>query len=229
MMRSIGLALLAGALLAAGCHRRPAAPLKVMPANDTERTLYALGDSLGFSVSGFYPTPREAEVIAQGLIDHLTRARTQVDLGPTLPQVDKLVEARRAAKQKQIETMSRAFLDGEAQKPGAVKLPSGLVFRALRPGTGAAPDPSGHVRVHYVASFPEGTVFDSTVQRGRPTDLDLGKQLPCVQEGIGRMHAGERATFACPPELAYQDAGMAPNVPPRATVVYDVELLEVLQ
>src|SRR5689334_17587678 len=86
-----------------------------------------------------------------------------------------------------------SFLDSAAREPGAVRTPSGLIMRTLRPGSGGSPGPTDRVKVHYHGTLTDGTVVDSSVQRGMPAEFPLDRVIPCWTEGIQRMKPGEKA------------------------------------
>jgi len=83
------------------------------------------------------------------------------------------------------------------------------------------------VRVHYHGTLTDGTVFDSSVQRGQPAEFPLNQVIPCWTEGVQRMKVGEKARLVCPSEVAYGDRGAPPNIPGGATLIFDVELLSI--
>jgi FKBP-type peptidyl-prolyl cis-trans isomerase len=85
------------------------------------------------------------------------------------------------------------------------------------------------VKVHYEGSFIDGTVFDSSLQRGEPIKFPLTQVIKCWTEGLQRMKVGEKAKLVCPPGIAYGDRGRPPQVPPGSTLVFEVELLEIVQ
>jgi FKBP-type peptidyl-prolyl cis-trans isomerase FkpA len=102
---------------------------------------------------------------------------------------------------------------------------SGLVITHLVEGTGAAPGPTDMVEVHYHGTFPDGKVFDSSVERGTPAKFPLNRVIPCWTEGVGMMKVGGKAKLECPPDIAYGAAGAPPRIPPSATLLFEVELL----
>lgn len=116
-----------------------------------------------------------------------------------------------------------------AKEPGAVVTKSGLVYRALKEGSGAAPSASDAVRVHYKGTFPDGRVFDSSYQRGQPAEFPLNRVIPCWTEGVQRMKPGGKAKLTCPPAIAYGERGAGGVIPPNATLTFEIELLEVLR
>lgn len=92
-------------------------------------------------------------------------------------------------------------------------------------GTGESPKPTDRVRVHYHGTFPDGKVFDSSVERGQPAMFPLNRVIPCWTQGVGQMKVGGKAKLVCPPELAYGAQGAPPRIPPDATLHFEVELL----
>lgn len=139
-----------------------------------------------------------------------------------------------AAKETPVAALAREkargkeFLEKAAQEEGAVRTKSGFVYVELSKGTGVRPWASNTVKVHYVGSLVDGTVFDSSVARGEPAVFPLKSVIQCWTEGLQRMKAGGKAKLVCPAEVAYGDGGMPPKVPGGATLVFEVELLEVV-
>jgi FKBP-type peptidyl-prolyl cis-trans isomerase FkpA len=105
--------------------------------------------------------------------------------------------------------------------------PGGLQVVHEREGTGRSPSPSDVVEVHYHGTFPDGQVFDSSVERGEPARFPLNRVIPCWTQGLQQMKVGGKAKLTCPPELAYGAAGAPPTIPPNATLVFEVELLAI--
>lgn len=113
-----------------------------------------------------------------------------------------------------------------AKEPGAITLPSGLVYRTITRGTGVSPAATDKVTVHYTGKFIDGTTFDSSVNRG-PATFPLTGVIACWTEGLQKMYVGETASLGCPSNLAYGDKGRPGPIPPGATLMFEVELLEV--
>jgi FKBP-type peptidyl-prolyl cis-trans isomerase FkpA len=116
-------------------------------------------------------------------------------------------------------------LEQAAAEKGAVKTESGLVYRALKEGTGASPKDTDTVRVHYRGTLPDGKEFDSSLARGQPAEFPLNRVIKCWTEGVQKMKVGGRAKLTCPPALAYGERGAGSAVPPNATLIFEVELL----
>ena len=118
-----------------------------------------------------------------------------------------------------------AVLAKAAAEKGAVKTDSGLVYRSLKDGTGAAPSATDVVKVHYRGTFPDGREFDSSIARGQPAEFPLNRVIKCWTEGVQRMKVGGKARLTCPAGIAYGDKGAGNVIPPNATLLFDVELL----
>ncbi|MDZ7937137.1 MAG: FKBP-type peptidyl-prolyl cis-trans isomerase [Rhodoferax sp.] len=112
-----------------------------------------------------------------------------------------------------------------AKEPGAVVSSTGLVYRALKEGSGASPKASDTVKVHYRGTFPDGREFDSSYKRGEPISFPLSGVIPCWTEGVQRMKVGGKAKLTCPPQIAYGARGAGGVIPPNATLLFEVELL----
>jgi len=104
---------------------------------------------------------------------------------------------------------------------------SGLVFTEVAAGTGASPTATDRVRVHYHGTFPNGRVFDSSMDRGEPAVFPLNRVIPCWTEALQLMKVGGKAKLECPPEIAYGSRGAPPRVPANATLHFDVELIAI--
>ncbi len=121
----------------------------------------------------------------------------------------------------------KAYLDKAAQKPGAVKTDSGLVYRELRAGSGESPKASDTVTVNYRGTLVDGTEFDSSYKRNQPAQFPLSGVIPCWTEGVQKMKVGGKSELVCPASIAYGDRGSPPVIPGGATLIFEVELLKI--
>ena len=120
-----------------------------------------------------------------------------------------------------------AVLAAAAKEPGATQTASGLVYRALKDGSGASPKATDLVKVHYKGTFPDGREFDSSYKRNEPTEFPLNQVIPCWTEGVQRMKVGGKAKLTCPSTIAYGARGAGNVIPPNATLLFEVELLAI--
>jgi FKBP-type peptidyl-prolyl cis-trans isomerase FkpA len=113
-----------------------------------------------------------------------------------------------------------------AAKP--VTTASGLVYESLKEGSGASPAATDTVRVHYRGTLPDGKEFDSSYRRGQPAEFPLNRVIKCWTEGVQMMKPGGKARLTCPPAIAYGERGAGGGViPPNATLLFEVELLDI--
>jgi len=117
-----------------------------------------------------------------------------------------------------------AFLAANAKKDGVKTTASGLQYKVIKAGTGATPKASDEVKVHYHGTLIDGTVFDSSVQRGEPISFPLNGVIAGWTEGLQLMKVGDKFQFAIPSALAYGEQGSGP-IGPNSTLIFEVELL----
>ena len=120
------------------------------------------------------------------------------------------------------------FLAKAASEKGATKTESGIVITTIKPGTGAVPKATDTVKVHYHGTLADGTVFDSSIKRGEPATFPLNKVIKCWTEGVQQIKVGGKSRLVCPSNLAYGDGGSPPIIKPGSTLVFEVELLEIV-
>ena len=121
---------------------------------------------------------------------------------------------------------NKAILDRAAAEEGAVRTESGLVFRELKAGYGPRPEARNRVQVHYEGRLSDGTIFDSSYQRGTPAEFQLSGVIPGWTEGLQRLRGGGEAKLTVPPDLAYGRKGAGGGkIPPCSVLIFRVELL----
>lgn len=191
------------------------------PASEDEKTLYALGVSLGRDLSGFALTAEELQILQRGLADSIAGTAPEIDPKEYGPKIQALAKSRQA----QADT---ATLERAAREPGAVKLPSGVIYRETQAGTGKSPRAADTVKVHYEGRLTNGTVFDSSARRGIPVEFPLNGVIPCWTQGVAKMKVGGKARLTCPGNTAYGERPPpGSRIPPNAVLVFDVELVDI--
>jgi FKBP-type peptidyl-prolyl cis-trans isomerase len=170
----------------------------------------------------------DLRLVEQGLADGALGRGAEVPMETFGPRIDELLKARLAVVTEEEKRGGAAFLAEAAQRPGAIRTESGLVFQELQPGSGAAPAATDVVKIHYHGTFRDGRVFDSSVEAKQPATFQLDGVVPCFSQGVQQMKVGGKARLVCPPELAYGERGAPPGIPPGATLVFEVELLEIV-
>ncbi len=199
------------------------------PLTEDQKTLYALGVLMSQSLSTFELKPEELVQVQKGLADGVGGVKSDVKAEEYIPKVQALQQARMAVVAEKASAAGIAFLDNAAKEAGATKTASGMVIKQTKPGTGASPAAADQVKVHYEGRLIDGKVFDSSIARGEPATFPLSGVIACWTEGVQTMKVGGKAQLVCPANLAYGANGSPPTIPPQATLVFDVELLEIVK
>jgi FKBP-type peptidyl-prolyl cis-trans isomerase FkpA len=199
------------------------------PLTEDQKTLYALGVLMSQSLTTFDLKPEELVQVQKGLADGVGGVKSDIKAEEYIPKVQALQQARMAVVAEKAAAAGNAFLDNAAKEPGVTKTASGMLIKQTKPGTGASPAASDQVKVHYEGRLIDGKVFDSSIARGEPATFPLSGVIACWTEGVQTMKVGGKAQLICPANLAYGANGSPPTIPPQATLVFDVELLEIVK
>jgi FKBP-type peptidyl-prolyl cis-trans isomerase FkpA len=223
------LILISAVVLTAGCNA--ASPQAKAPEVTTEeqKTLYALGFAVAENLKPFNLTAQELEVVKAGFVDSALQKKAVVQPQEYFPKIRELQTTRMAATATREKEAGQAFLTKAAAEQGATKLPSGVIISTMKEGTGASPAATDTVKVHYHGTLTSGKVFDSSVERKEPATFPLNGVIPCWTEGVQKMKVGGKSKLVCPPDLAYGDRGAPPDIAPGSTLVFEVELLEIVK
>jgi len=195
---------------------------------EDQKTLYFLGKAVSSKIKQFDFSAEESKYVIMGFSEALAGTTSKVDdtYGAKLNEYLGKKQEAIVAKQKD---SAKPFLEKMSKETGAEKLPSGVVYIPVKEGTGLMPKASDMVKVHYHGTFPDGKVFDSSVDRGTPAEFPLSGVIPCWTEGVQKIKVGGKAKLVCPSDTAYGDQGAGGAIPGGATLVFDVELLEILK
>jgi FKBP-type peptidyl-prolyl cis-trans isomerase FkpA/FKBP-type peptidyl-prolyl cis-trans isomerase FklB len=199
------------------------------PANDEQKTLYALGLAISQSLTPFSLSEGELEFVKAGMADGVLNRKARVDFQAFAPKVQQLQKARASMLAEKEKKIGEAFIAKAAAEKGSTKTASGIVITTIKEGKGDKPKESDTVKVHYHGTLTDGTVFDSSVQRGEPATFPLGQVVPCWTEAVQQIKVGGKSRLVCPANLAYGDRGAPPKIKPGATLVFEVELLEIVK
>ena len=199
------------------------------PTTDDEKAFYSIGTSMARQLESLKPiSEREMALIVDGIKDSLAGGTLAVEQREGAAFVRALVTARQKQALEIEEKASAEFARSEAAKSGAKTTESGLVITVIEEGTGEQPKATDKVRVHYHGTLRDGSVFDSSVDRGQPAEFPLNRVIPCWTEGVAMMKAGGKSTLICPASIAYGDKGR-PGIPGGAALKFEVELIEILK
>ena len=214
-------------LLACNGQEVNSTPAKVE--TEEEKVLYALGLAIAQnSLEPFRGQFSDAEIamVMQGFADAVKGGEPIVSLEEFGPKINPMLQERLQRVQAQAAAEGEAFREKAAREEDAVQTASGLIFKELTAGTGASPQATDRVKVHYHGSLIDGTVFDSSVERGEPVTFALDQVVKGWTEGLQMMKVGGKAVLTIPPELAYGPGGRA-GIPANATLIFEVELLSI--
>lgn len=199
------------------------------PKSDDDKKIYAVAYETGKKLQIFQLTDGELAVFRKGLNDGLKDAKSEVDVRQQLVGISELIQKRSAQYAEKEKKESEGFLAKEGKEANTEKTPSGLLYRETKAGTGPTPVASDKVKVHYHGTLRDGTVFDSSRDRGTPATFPLNGVIPCWTEGVQKMKVGGTAIFVCPADIAYKDRGAPPNIKPGAALKFEVELIEIVK
>ena len=198
-----------------------------------DRTSYSMGLVFGQRLQADLPNLKMKTFI-QGMQDGYDKNAKPLMSEKEVHQT--LAEFHKEQRKKQVEMFKKAaaenkkksdaFLAANAKKPGVKTTKTGLEYKVEKAGTGPKPKPGDEVTVHYTGELIDGTVFDSSRQRGKPVTFQLGDVIPGWKEGLQLMHEGARYKFYIPPKLAYGEGGNR-TIGPNEALIFDVELLKV--
>ena len=219
-----GLLLLLPAVLMAQTPPKPAAASTSM--TDDEKIVYSVGLSISRSLASLDLSPAELELVKKALSD-AAAGKPAVDLETWGPKIQGLAQARASRLADREKAASKGYLEKAAAEPGAVKTESGLIYKETKAGTGESPKATDTVKVHYRGTLTNGTEFDSSYKRNEPAEFGLNQVIKCWTEGVQKMKAGGKATLVCPSDIAYGDGGHPPTIPGGATLVFEIELLNI--
>lgn len=189
---------------------------------------YALGLNIGTGLKADNIIP-DMEAFAQGILDILNDAQPRFSLEEAYQifndEYNMLAEERELVnKQAEIE-----FLAENSKKPGINITGSGLQYEVITEGNGPKPTAADRVRVHYEGALTDGSVFDSSYSRGEPIEFSLGGVIPGWTEGLQLMSEGSKYRLFIPSDLGYGPQGAGGQIPPYSTLVFEVELLGIIQ
>jgi FKBP-type peptidyl-prolyl cis-trans isomerase FkpA len=195
--------------------------------DDEPNIFYVLGVSLAQSLKSFYLEEGELKQVIGGLEAGLAGEASELNPRDYMTQITELQRERQASVAAVEKQASETFIADAAKKPGAIKSDSGMIMITLTEGSGASPEPTDTVKVHYHGTLRNGSVFDSSVERGEPANFPLNRVIPCWTEGVGTMKVGGKAELICPSDIAYGDRGHPPRIPGGAALVFEVELIDI--
>lgn len=200
-----------------------------------DKVSYALGLGIGRQLSQMGADNLDIDDFAKAIKDILAGKKPEIDDAEAQTLVKDFFEkqeakqrAAAAEKFKETKEKGEAYLAENAKKEGVVTLPSGLQYQVIKEGNGRRPKATDKVKCHYEGMLLDGTLFDSSIQRGEPATFPLNGVIKGWTEGLQLMQEGAKYRFFIPYHLGYGENGAGASIPPFAALVFDVELIEVV-
>jgi FKBP-type peptidyl-prolyl cis-trans isomerase FklB len=195
-----------------------------------QRASYAIGANIGTDMKR-QELDLDPKLIGAGLVDAFAgkTAMTEVEIRAALDafrdEMAKKMQAKQAVAGTENQKKGEAFLAANAKKEGVKTTASGLQYKVVKSGSGAMPKATDTVKVHYHGTLIDGTVFDSSVDRGEPVSFPVGGVIPGWTEALQLMKVGDKFQLYIPSKLAYGENGAGGKIGPNSTLIFDVELL----
>ena len=200
-----------------------------------DKLSYALGLGIGQQLSQMGANDISAEDFAQAIKDVLegkelkvSHREAQTIVQDYFTKQEQKLQAQRAEAGKAHKEAGEKYLAENAKKEGVITLPSGLQYQVLKEGNGKKPTAKDTVQCHYEGFLIDGTVFDSSIQRGEPATFPLQQVIAGWTEGLQLMQEGAKYRFFIPYRLGYGEGGAGSSIPPFAALIFDVELIQVV-
>lgn len=199
--------------------------------NDSDKTSYCLGMDIGMSFKKL-PVTINLEAAIAGISDVFQNVKPQVGQQEFMELMQKFQQTLRTAAEKQAaaagaenQKQEAEFLAKNKEDKDVVVTDSGLQYKVLKQGSGEKPGRQSVVTVHYTGTLPDGTVFDSSVQRGEPATFPVGGVIPGWTEALQLMQVGSKYKLFIPAALAYGKRGAGQQIGPDQMLIFEVELL----
>lgn len=200
----------------------------------TQKNSYAMGYNLGTNVTQIYQEVDDKSLI-QGVFDAVNQndtLMTEEEMKNSLGELQKNLAQKQSPQQlelgKKNQEEGEKYLEQNSKREGVKTTSSGLQYEILKEGTGPSPQSSDRVEVNYRGTLIDGTEFDSSFKRGKSATFALNRVIPGWQEVLQLMKKGAKYRVIVPPHLAYRDRQVSPEIGPNSTLVFEIELLDVI-
>ncbi|HEX9510373.1 MAG TPA: FKBP-type peptidyl-prolyl cis-trans isomerase [Puia sp.] len=206
---------------------------KAAPAAALKTTQDSLSYAIGLSVANFYKqqniTNINTALVTRAINDVNRKNKLLMDEQQANSCIVNYMQKSKLEKSSGNKKIGENFLAANKNKPGVVALPSGLQYSITKAGTGPKPVLTDKVKVHYHGTLIDGKVFDSSVERGEPIELSVNGVIPGWTEALQLMPVGSKWKLFIPSSLAYGDQQAGPLIGPGSTLIFDVELLDIIK
>ncbi len=215
-------------LVLAGCDAQTSSEVELK--TPAQKASYGIGLNMGKSLSQEGLADLDSQAVAMGIEDAIGKKEQKLkdeELAEAFAFLQKRAEERMAKLNEESAQAGKKFLEENGKKEGVVTTASGLQYEVIKKAEGAQPKASDVVTVHYEGKLTDGSVFDSSIERGSPIDLPVSGVIPGWVEGLQLMHVGEKYKLYIPSELAYGAQSPSPAIPANSVLVFELELLAI--
>ena len=193
-----------------------------------EKVSYALGLSLGNNLLGSGVNTLNYTQLSKGIQDVMEQKQPDMSYQEAQTVVNDFFQTLQSSTSEKAQSEGKAFLEANGKRNEVITLASGLQYEVMTKGTGAIPKASDSVKVHYHGTLIDGNVFDSSVRRGEPATFGVTQVISGWVEALQLMPVGSKWKLFIPSNLAYGEQGAGQSIPPNSTLIFEVELLEIV-
>lgn len=226
MKKCMTLLAMAATLTLIGCQDSGQSSVSLK--SEEDKTLYTVGAMLGSRFAHLNLSEKEMAALTQGVRDTAQGKEPAVNLKEYQSKIEPYFKERMSSMSGEIKEEGEDYLQNFVDNEGGKKTESGLAYKIIEEGEGEKPKPEDTVRVHYHGTLIDGTVFDSSRDRGQEVEFPLDRVIKGWTEGLQLIGEGGKVKLVIPSELAYGDAGAPPKIPGGATLIFEVELFNIV-
>jgi FKBP-type peptidyl-prolyl cis-trans isomerase len=207
--------------------KKASEPKEIPLADENNKACYGIGVLIGSNLKAQPIDSLNLEAIFAGINDIVQNKTTKLDKNQANQVVQQYMQQAMERKSEKVKLEGQQFLEQNKSKEGVKVTASGLQYKVLKEGAGKMPKATDNVTVHYTGKLLDGTVFDSSVERGQPSSFGLGQVIPGWTEALQLMKEGDKFMLYIPYNLAYGERGSPPQILPYSTLLFEVELIKV--
>ena len=198
--------------------------------SDKDKIFYSVGYLYGQNFKRFNFSEEDKGVLIEGVQNALMGKKSQVkDLRKNASKIRGIIQKKLIVETKSEKEKGKKFLTNFVKSENGLKSSSGLAYKIMKAGEGKKPKPSDTVKAHYKGTLINGEVFDSSYKRGRALEFKLDKVVKGWTEGMQLIGKGGKVKLVIPSDLGYGDQGAPPKIPPGATLIFEIELVDITE